>query len=126
MMNKTGIARLDTGVQNLNEILQGGWPSGSVAVIAGPPGSGKTILAQQLCFHNASPRRRVLYFNTLSEPAAKTLRYLGQFKYFNAEKLEKDVHFVDLGSILRSDGLEHAQALIMQHVKKIKPTIVVV
>ena len=40
-------------------------------------GSGKTVLAQQLCFHNASPKRRVLYFNTLSEPAAKTLRKEG-------------------------------------------------
>jgi len=126
MTKNTGIARMATGVRNLDEILKGGWPLGSVTVIAGPPGSGKTILAQQLCFHDASPTRRALYFNTLSEPSAKTLRYLGQFKYFDAKKLERDVQFIDLGSILRTEGLEQAQALIMQHVKKIKPAIVVV
>lgn len=126
MTKKTGIARMATGVRNLDEILQGGWPLGSVTVIAGPPGSGKTVLAQQLCFHNASPKRRVLYFSTLSEPAAKTLRYLGEFSYFDAKKLEKEVQFVDLGSILRADGLEQAKLLMMEHIRKIKPGVVVV
>jgi circadian clock protein KaiC len=126
MTKKTGITRMATGVRNLDEILGGGWPVGSVTVIAGPPGSGKTVLAHQICFHNASLERRVLYFNTLSEPSAKTLRYLAQFNYFDAKKLEKSVWFVDLGSILRINGLEQAQELIMQHLKKIKPGIVVV
>jgi circadian clock protein KaiC len=126
MTKKTGIARMATGVRNLDEILQGGWPLSSVTVIAGPPGSGKTVLAQQLCFQNASPHRRALYFNTLSEPAAKTLRYLAQFDYFDAKKLEKEVQFADLGSILRADGLEQAKVLMMERIKKIKPSLVVV
>ena len=126
MTKKTGIARMASGVRNLDEILQGGWPLSSVTVLAGPPGSGKTVLAQQLCFHNASPKRRVLYFNTLSEPAAKTLRYLAQFSYFEANKLDKEVQFVDLGSILRAEGLEQAKLLMMEHIKKIKPSLVVV
>jgi circadian clock protein KaiC len=74
MTIKGGIARLPTGVRNLDEILHGGWPIGSVTLIGGPPGSGKTILAQQLCFRQAAPERPALYFNTLSEPSAKTLR----------------------------------------------------
>jgi circadian clock protein KaiC len=126
MTTKGGIARIPTGVRNLDEILHGGWPLGSVTLIGGPPGSGKTILAQQLCFHDASPTRPALYFNTLSEPSAKTLRDLGQFKYFDPKKLDSSIHFVDLGSILRNEGLEQALALFMQHVKKIKPGIVVV
>jgi len=113
-------------VRNLDEILQGGWPIGSVTLIGGPPGSGKTILAQQLCFHDASPKRPALYFNTLSEPSAKTLRYLAQFKYFDPKKLDTSIHFADLGGILRHEGLEPALAAFMQHVKKIKPAIVVV
>jgi circadian clock protein KaiC len=126
MTNKTDIPRLETGVRNLDAIFTGGLPKGSVMVLSGPPGSGKTILAQQICFHNASATDRVLYFNTLSEPTAKTLRYLKQFTFFDANKLEQAIRFVDLGVILRSKGLEQTSALLMEQVKKIKPAIVVI
>src|ERR1700710_766968 len=100
-MKNTAIARMASGIRNLDAILQGGWPMAAVTIITGPPGSGKTVLAQQICFHNASPKSRVLYFSTLSEPTAKTLRYLSQFTYFDAEKLETGFQFVDLGGVLR-------------------------
>lgn len=123
---KTGIKRLETGVPNLDAVFNGGLPKGSVTVVTGPPGSGKTILTQQICFHNASAESKVLYFNTLSEPTAKTLRYLKEFTFFDKSRLESAIQFVDLGTILRSDGLEQAAALIMQHIKRIKPAIVVI
>lgn len=126
MTTHRNIPRLQTGVRYLDEIFNGGVPRGSVAVVTGAPGSGKTIFTQQLCFHNASPELRVLSFNTLSEPTAKTLRYLQQFSYFDAAKLQQSIQFVDLGVILRTKGLESAGALIMQHVKKVKPAIVVI
>ena len=126
MNEKSDVARVKTGVRNLDALLLGGLPKGTVAVLGGPPGAGKTILAQQICFHNASPETRVLYFNTLSEPTAKTLRYLTQFQFFDAGKIEASIQFVDLGVILRVEGLAHASSLIMEHVKKVKPAIVVV
>jgi circadian clock protein KaiC len=127
MTKKTSeVARIETGVRNLDDLFQGGIPNGSVTVIAGPPGSGKTILAQQICFHSASITQRVLYFNTLSEPTAKTLRYLTQFSFFDAKKLDDAVQFVDLGVIPRAKGLEEVSKLIMDQVKKTKPAIVVI
>jgi circadian clock protein KaiC len=127
MMKKTDIARVQTGIQNLDSILNGGLPKGSVTVVAGAPGSGKTILTQQICFHNASAKNRVLSFTTLSEPTAKTLRHLEQFSFFDPKKLgDGGLQFVDLGVMLRSKGLEAAAALIMEHVKKVKPAILVI
>ena len=126
MKKKPSIPRIETGVRNLDAVFGGGLPKGSVSVISGPPGSGKTILTQQLCFHTASPKNRILYFNTLSEPTAKTLRYLKQFEFFDATKLDQDFHFVDLGVILRSKGLEETSSLLMARIKKIKPAIVVI
>lgn len=122
------LPRLETGVRNFDAILRGGVPTNTVTVVAGPPGAGKTILTQQVCFHNASAERRVLYFNTLSEPTAKTLRYLSQFSFFDQARLDAgDIQFLDLGEILRGPGgLEHAGALIMAQVKKVMPAIVVV
>lgn len=128
MTKKTqDLARITTGVRNLDDLFFGGVPSGTVTVVGGAPGSGKTILTQQICFHNATPGSRVLYFSTLSEPTAKTLRYLSQFSFFDAEKLDGGgIQFVDLGVILRKDGLEQTTSLIMAQVKQVKPAIVVI
>ena len=126
MTKTTSISRLATGIRNLDAILNGGWPLGSVTVVAGPPGSGKTVLAQQICFNNVSPKSRILYFNTLSEPSAKTLRYLAEFTYFDAAKLDADFKFIALGGVLREKGLQETQALIVEQLKKVKPSIVVI
>lgn len=126
MTKKHPIARLETGVRNLDAILHGGLPSGSVTVVAGPPGSGKTILTEQVCFHAAARGSRVLYFNTLSEPTAKTLRYLSQFAFFDPRVLEDVFTFVDLGIILRSEGLAKTSELVMAQVRQVKPDVVVI
>jgi circadian clock protein KaiC len=126
MTKRADIPRLETGLHNLDLILNGGLPKGSVTVVSGPPGSGKTTLTQQICFHNASASSRVLFFSTLSQPTAKTLQYLQQFSFFDREKLDGGVQFVDLGSLVRTKGLETVPALILQHLKEVKPAIVVI
>jgi circadian clock protein KaiC len=126
MTKEPKLPRVETGVRNLDAILSGGLPKGSVVVFGGPPGAGKTILAQQISFHNASTENRVLVFNTLSEPTAKTLSYLKQFAFFDPAKLGEAVQFVDLGVILRAQGLELVLKLILDHLKKVKPAIVII
>lgn len=101
-----GMPRLATGVPNLDAIFWGGIPSGSVFVLVGQPGTGKTILAERICVHNATRDKSVLYFTTLSEPPAKALRYLARFRFFDPAKLDNALRFVDLGSTLRFKGLE--------------------
>jgi len=125
--SKSADVRVVTGVRNLDALFCGGLPHGAVVVLAGSPGAGKTILTQQMCFHAASSGERVLYFSTLSEPTAKTLRNLAQFDFFRASQLGEDgIQFVDLGVILRTQGLAEASQLIMQQIKKVKPAIVVI
>lgn len=126
MTTKPGVRRLESGVRNFDALCGGGLPTGSVTVIAGPPGSGKTILTQQLIFHNASAKQRVIYFSTLSEPTAKTLRYLGQLSFFQPALLDGAIEFIDLGMIMRAKGLAEATAAVMTHVQKVKPAIVVI
>ena len=80
--------RILSGVRNLDEVLHGGFPKGELTILAGSPGSGKTTLSQQIIFNNATPENCAIIFQTLSEPTAKTLRYLKKFSFFDQEKIE--------------------------------------
>jgi len=120
------ITRLETGIPNLDAILHGGLIKGVTTVFAGAPGSGKTILTQQMCFHHAAQGGRVLYFNTLSESTAKTLLYLRPFTFFSQALLEERIRFVDLGVMLRTKGIELTCNVLMDHIKQFKPSMVVI
>ena len=126
-MSRKRLPRLPSGISNFDALAGGGVPRGSVIAVGGPPGAGKSISTQQICFHNAGEKSPVLFFSTLSEPSAKTLLHLSQFAFFDRKKLDaKQVHYVDIGGILRGSGLEATGKQIMTLVKKIKPAIVVI
>jgi len=99
------INKLPTGAPGLDDILGGGLPEFSFNILAGAPGSGKTTLAHQLIFANATPERPALYFTVLGEPALKMLRYQQQYTFFDIEKLNSAVHFINLSRILFEQGL---------------------
>src|SRR6201988_916226 len=90
------IRRMPTGVTGLDEILGGGLPEYSFNIIAGAPGCGKTTLAHQIVFANASRECPVLYFTVLGEPAIKMLRYQQQFTFFDHAKLDGSLRFINL------------------------------
>ena len=58
--------RMTSGNTEADYILGGGFPLNSINIIMGHPGSGKTIFAEQLMFHNAAEDRPILYLTTLS------------------------------------------------------------
>lgn len=124
--DKTTMDRIDTGIKSLDWILHGGIPTLSVNIVTGPPGSGKTILTQQIIYNNASPENKVLYLTTLSEPAVKLIRYLQQFEFFDLDKLNSSVIYVDIGEAIRTGGLMPAVETVIEHVKSYAPSIVVI
>src|SRR3954468_23009082 len=90
------IERLTSGVSKLDDILGGGWPEYSFNLIVGEPGSGKTTLAHQFMFANATLERPALYFTVLCEPTIKMLRYQQQFAFFDMTKVNNVVQFANL------------------------------
>jgi circadian clock protein KaiC len=121
--------RLSTGLVDLDLILGGGLEPGSVVVLAGPPGAGKTILAQQICFTNATTEHKAVYYTTLSEPHSKLVAHLKGFEFFDAESLGPKVEYVHLGDMLRDAGGKDLEPLIDEVVRKAlddKPVLVVI
>lgn len=123
---KVKISQLPTGVRGFDAILGGGLPEFSFNIIAGAPGSGKTTLAHQIVFANASPRKTALYFTVLGESTLKMLRYQQQYTFFDADKLGSSVRFVDLGQAVMEMDLEAVLAEIVREVTASKPSLVVV
>src|ERR1700734_2264734 len=124
--SKVQINRLPSGVPGLDEILGGGFPEFSFNIIAGAPGCGKTTLAHQFVFANATPERPALYFTVLGEPALKMLRYQQQYTFFDPAKLNNAVRFVNLSQDLIERGLQGVLDEISKQVEATNPSIVVV
>lgn len=118
--------RVSTGITALDNILDGGFPIGATVLVVGRPGTGKTILAHQIMFHNASSDNKVIYLTTLSEPQVKVMRFQKEFSFFDNSKFQKSVIYHDLGSILRKHGPAQALLIIDELLKKHEPRMMII
>jgi circadian clock protein KaiC len=124
--NRPTIATLPSGVPGLDAVLGGGLPEFSFNLIAGGPGSGKTTLAHQIMFANATVERPALYFTVLGEPPIKMLRYQRQFRFFDPHLAGSAIHFINLSSEVLEGDLAGVLQRIGSEIESAKPGIVVV
>lgn len=123
---KVAIRQLPTGVRGLDEILGGGLPEYSFNIVAGTPGCGKTTLAHQFVFANATTDRPALYFTVLGEPAIKMLRYQQQYSFFDESKMGTAVRFINLSEVVVGGDLNAVLEEITRQVVAVNPGVVVV
>ena len=92
--------RTPTGIEGLDRLIQGGFPRGSVNLVAGPAGSGKTLLATQFAYNGASLFDEPSAYLALEETRESVARVMAGFG-LDLEGLEDSGRFilVDLGAI---------------------------
>jgi circadian clock protein KaiC len=120
------IRSLPSRVPGLDAVLGGGLPEYSFNLIAGGPGSGKTTLAHQIMFANATVERPALYFTVLGEPAIKMLRYQRQFSFFDPDLAGSAIQFINLSAEVLEGDLDGVLQRIVSETERAKPGIVVV
>lgn len=108
------------------EALGGGFPEYSFNLLAGGTGGGKTTLAHQIVFANATVERPALYISILGEPPIKLLRYQQQYSFFDPLILGKAIRYVHLGQDSVSGGLSQVLSSIVRAVDSQSPSMVVV
>jgi circadian clock protein KaiC len=123
---KGAIRKLPTGVRGLDEILGGGIPEFSFNLIGGQPGCGKTTMAHQIAFANATSKKPALYFTVLGETVLKMVRYQKQYSFFDASRVGVDVRFSNLSEAVLARDLDKLLEQIVNEVTTVNPGIVVV
>lgn len=126
MTNKVVIRRLPTGVPGLDALLEGGLAEFSFNLIAGAPGSGKTTLAHQIMFALANPDRRAIFFTVLGEPPLKMLRYQQQYSFFDADKVNDSIRFINLADEIVAGDYDCVLKRIVEEVERFGPALVMV
>lgn len=118
--------KIQTYIQSVDDILHGGIPKYAVTVISGGPGTGKTVLTQQLMFDNAKRGAKCIYFTTLSEPVPKLIRNMSSFEFFDENLVGHGFQFADIGTALRTGGPQAALDKVAEMVEAEQPDIVAI
>jgi circadian clock protein KaiC len=118
--------RLASGSARLDAVLGGGVPMNGINLVMGRPGTGKTILAQQYIFHNATDERPALYLSTVSEPMEKMLRYGQSLTFFDTAAVGSRVIYDDLGQRLNDEGLSGVLSQLVELLRQRRPSLMVI
>jgi len=115
---------LSTGIAGLDVLLNGGFQQGAIVLVVGVPGSGKTILAQQIAHHRASLGDRVLFLIGFSETQDKLIAHGRDFTFFKGEHLGREIVFGNLIDLLRA-GIEETEDAIVAMARQHRAKLVV-
>jgi circadian clock protein KaiC len=117
---------VSSGVAGLDTILNGGFFKGGIYLIQGTPGTGKTTLANQICFHRIATGDRALYFTLLAEFHSRMVQYIGAMSFFNASKLPDSMSYVSGFKVMLDEGLTALLTMIRREILARKVSVLVI
>ena len=120
------LTRVLSGVKGLDDILGGGFFGGGLYIIEGPPGVGKTILGNQICFNHAIAGGKVLYVTLIAETVSRMLLNIRNLAFFNEEVVGNGIFYVSGFNALKKDGLTGLLHLLRREVASRKATTLIV
>ena len=83
-----------TGIRGLDDVTNGGFPRARATMVAGGPGSGKTVLAQQTLVNGATKGEPGI-FVAFEEDSARIVANAATFGWNLPELEKKDLFFLD-------------------------------
>jgi circadian clock protein KaiC len=114
---KTKLARMPTGIAGLDVILKGGFLRGGIYIIQGPPGAGKTILGNQVCYDHVAAGGRALYVTLLAENHDRMLMHMGELQFFDRDEITRSLEYISAFRVLEEEGLKGLMTLIRREIQ---------
>jgi len=119
------IDRLLSGVGGLDTILGDGFLKGGLYIVQGTPGTGKTTLANQICFNHVATGGRALYVTLLAEYHARMMQHMSGMSFFDASKIPNHVSYISGFGPLRQEGYRGLRDLLRREIMAHKATVMV-
>jgi len=120
------LARLPSGIAGLDTITGGGFVLGGLYLIRGAPGAGKTILTNQVCFHNASQGGRAIFVTLLAENHARMLDNLRGLSFFDEKRIPDQVTYLSAYAEGHNGGLSAVVKLVRREIQHRRATVLVI
>jgi circadian clock protein KaiC len=119
------IEKFSTGIEGLDRLTDGGFTRGSAYIIQGPPGAGKTILANQFCYSHILGGGRALYMTLLAESSERMQSYIRQLTFFDEHAVPDTLQYVSGYGVLERDGLPGLLKLVQHEIRRHNATVMV-
>ena len=119
------LVRLPTGVPGLDTVLRGGFLRGGLYLITGAPGTGKTILVNQLTFHHVAAGGRVVYVTLLAELHTRMLIHLQTLSFFDPSPIGDALVYLSGAPALEQGGLRGLLQLLQQAMRDHRASLVI-
>src|SRR5690242_20297371 len=100
------LRRFPSGIAGLDRILGGGFFVGGHYLVIGPPGAGKTILGNQICFYHISTGGRAIYLSLLAETNSHLLAALESLTFYAPDAISEALFYFSGSAVLEREGLE--------------------
>lgn len=117
--------RLPSGIPGLDEVLGGGFFRSGVYILLGLPGSGKTILANQLCHAHVKSGGRAVYVTLLSESHSRMLQHLRGLSFFDESVIPEKLSYISAFQNLEADGLKGLMDVLRREMRSRRASVLV-
>ena len=118
--------RLLSGIAGLDTILSGGFILGGLYIVQGAPGAGKTILANQICFHHVANGGRAMFVTLLAENHARMIANLAQLSFFDEKRIGAELTYLSGFNEMQQGGLAELTKLIRREVQRHRISVLVI
>lgn len=95
-----------TGIDDLDEVLNGGIPEGHVVLLEGEAGAGKTVLSLEWLFRGCKRDENGAYI-AVTEPITKALKNIESMEFYSEEAVNSEsLHLTDFRSMSDIIGMQ--------------------
>lgn len=120
------LTRLSSGIPGLDTILQGGFFAGSLYIVRGAPGTGKTILTNQVIFHTVRAGGRAAYISLLGESNSRLFAYLQSLTFFEIAPIGDTLLYHSASHVVETNNVQELQEMAKRAIVNHRAQVLVI